>query len=201
MRSQPLFFVLTLAALTSATLASCTGGSAPAATQSAPHVTGPVGSPGNPVILSCDAESWPGSPDPPASVTPGPLDFAVGPMYFAGARDLANETAAREGYAPYGRDGRFFKFGVVVRPSATVTVTIGASAIGHVVIVRAVNGSELAVTSATYHACAEAGSFYAQGFALIHAPFRACVPLDVTVGGQTQVRHVTLSLFAGSCAR
>lgn len=202
MRSQPLFLVFTLATLTCATLASCTGASAPAASPSAsaPHVSGPIGSPGNPVILGCDAEAWDGAPAPPAPVTAGPQDLAVGPMYFAGARHLATETPAQEGGSPYGRDGMFFKFGVVVRPAATVTVTIGASARGHVVIVKAVNGSDLAMTSATYHACREPGGFYPQGFAFTHPPFRGCVPLDVTVGGQAQVLHVTLSLFAGSCA-
>jgi len=194
MRSRPLFFAFTYAALTCATLAGCTGSGAPAATPSAsaPHVGGPVGSPGNPVILSCDAEAWSGAPDPPAPVTPGPQDLAV-------ARGLATETAAQYGNSPYGRDGRFVKFGVVVRPGATVTVTIGASARGHVVIVKAVNGSDLAMTSATYHACSTAGGFYAQGFAFTHPPFRGCVPLDVSVGGEAQVRHVTLSLFAGAC--
>jgi hypothetical protein len=121
-------------------------------------------------------------------------------MYFAGARGLASMTPAQHGYAPYGRDGRFYKFGVVVRPGATVTVTIGPSARGHVVMAMAENGSELSVTSATYHACQGAGGFYAQGFAFTGPPYRGCVPVDVTVGGQSQVRHATLSLFAGHCA-
>jgi hypothetical protein len=207
-RSQPLF--LTLTTVTCAILASCTGGSTPSAARSAaaspaqppassPHLTRPLGSPGNPLISSCDAEAWP-VPDQPAS--PGPQDLAVGPMYFAGVRGLATETPAQHGYAPFGRHGRFYKFGLVVRPGATVTVTIRASARGHAVMdtPRADQLGLGGVTSATYHACRKAGGFFAQGFAFTLPPFRGCVPLAVTVGGEASVRHVTLSLFAGSCA-
>jgi hypothetical protein len=210
-RRQPLFLTLTLATLTCTILAGCTGVSTPDTNRTAtsspsqspansPRVTGPLGSPGNPLVLPCAAEAWPGYPDPPAPVTPGPHDLAVGPMYFAGALALATGTPAQHGYATFGRHGRFYKFGVVVRPGATVTVTIGARARGHAVIALAVNGSDRGVTSATYHACRKAGGFYAQGFAFTRPPFRGCVPLDVTVGGHARVRHVTLSLFAGPCA-
>ncbi len=208
MRSQSLFLTLTLATLTYSTLVGCTATTAsntnrtvtaasPQSRTSSPRLTGPSGSPGNPLVLPCASESW---PEAPAPVTAGPRDLAVGPMYFAGALALATETPAGHGYGPFGRHGRSYKFGVVVRPDATVTVTIGASARGHAVIDLSVNGSERGVTSATYHACRQAGGFYAQGFAFTRPPFRGCVPLDVTVGGQAQVRHVTLSLFAGSCA-
>jgi hypothetical protein len=161
-RRQPLFLSLTLATLTCAILAGCTGASTPGVAQSAtappaqqrassPHVTGPLGSSGNPLVLSCAAEAWPGYPDSPAPVTPGPQDLAVGPMYFAGGRALATETPARYGYAPFGRHGRFYKFGVVVRPGATVTVTIGASARGHAVTaLKARSGFRLAQCAATY---------------------------------------------------
>lgn len=55
------------------------------------------------------------------------------------------------------------------------------------------------VTAATYRSCPHAAGFYAQGFAFTGGQVRGCVPLDVKVGGQSRVRHVTLSLFAGSC--
>jgi hypothetical protein len=209
-RSRPLFLAITLATLTCAILAGCTRAGTPGAGRpgtgppaqppaSSPRVTGPLGSPGNPLVLSCAAEAWPGYPDPPAPAAPGPRDLAIGPMYFAGGLALAAKTPAQYGHAAFGRHGRFYKFGLVVRPGATVTVTIGASARGHAVISLAVNGSDHGVTSATYHACRKAGGFYAQGFAFTRPPFRGCVPLDVTAGGQARVRHVTLSLFAGSC--
>jgi len=205
--------VVALAALTCAMLAACTGvstSSTNGAAASSPlpspasssQITGPLGSPGNPLVVSCDVESWPGPPSPPAPVTAGPRDLAVGPMYFPGGRTLATYTPAQYGYAPFGRHSRFYKLALVVRPGATVTVTIGTSARGHAVI-AAPGVGQLGlggVTSATYHACRQAGGFFAQGFTFTGPPFRGCVPLDVTVGGQARVRHVTLSLFAGSCA-
>jgi hypothetical protein len=117
-------------------------------------------------------------------------------MYFPVGLALATYTPAQFGYAKFGRHGRFYKLPLVVRPGATVTVTIGASARGHAVIATGPAG----VTSATYHACRKAGGFFAQGFAFTRPPFRGCVPLDVTIGGQARARHLTLSLFARSCA-
>ncbi len=148
-------------------------------------------------MVSCDAEAWPGYPSPPAPVSPGPSDLGIGPMYFAGARALATDTPARHGYARFGPHGRFYKFGLVLRPGRTVTVTIAASARGHAVIAI----GPRAVTSATYHACRRAGGFFAQGFAFTRPPFRGCVPLSVQVAGEARIRHVALSLFAGPCPR
>jgi hypothetical protein len=45
----------------------------------------------------------------------------------------------------------------------------------------------------------DSSGFYAQGFAFTDGQIRGCVPLEVKIGGQPQVRRVTLSLFAGSC--
>ena len=209
MRRQALFLTLTWATLTCVVLAGCTGASTPGTNRAAAsspaqspasstHVTGPLGSPGNPLVRSCAAESWPGPPGR-APVTPGPHDLAVGPMYFPAGLALATKTPAWWGHTPFGRHGRFYKLPLVVRPGATVTVTIGASARGHVMIDVGADVPS-GVSSATYHACRKAGGFYAQGFAFTRPPFRGCVPLEVTVGGQAQARHLTLSLFAGSCA-
>jgi hypothetical protein len=122
-------------------------------------------------------------------------------MYFPGGRALATYTPAQYGYSPFGRHSRFYKLALVVRPGATVTVTIGASARGHVLI-AAPGAGQLGpggVASATYHACRQAGGFFAQGLAFTGPPYRGCVPLDVTAGGQARVYHVTLPLFARSC--
>lgn len=205
MRSRPLFVTFTLATLTCAILAGCTAASTPSTNRTAPsspaqspasspNVTGPIGSPGNPLVLSCAAEAWPGPPGR-VPVTPGPHDLAVGPMYFPGGLALATYTPAQYGYAPFGRHGRFYKLPLVVRPGATVTVTIGASARGHAMIATGL----ARVTSATYHACRKSGGFFAQGFAFTRPPFRGCVPLDVTIGGQARAHHLTLSLFTRSC--
>jgi hypothetical protein len=117
-------------------------------------------------------------------------------MYLPGGLALASYTPAQYGYAPFGRRGRFYKLPLVVRPGATVTVTIGASARGHTVIATGPGR----VTSVTYHACRKGGGFFVQGFAFTRPPFRGCVPLDVTIGGQARARHLMLSLFAGACA-
>jgi hypothetical protein len=79
-----------------------------------------------------------------------------------------------------------------------VTVTIGAQARGQVVIdnpYSPVGG----VAAASYHSCSRKTGFFAQGFAFTNGRIRGCVALDVRIGHQPQVRHVTLSLFAGSC--
>jgi hypothetical protein len=55
------------------------------------------------------------------------------------------------------------------------------------------------VAAATYRPCVHVAGFYAQGFAFTDGQIRGCVPLEVKIGGQPQVRRVTLSLFAGSC--
>lgn len=96
-------------------------------------------------------------------------------MYLAAALALATETPAQYGYSPFGRHGRFYKIGLVVRPGATVTMTIGAMAHGHAVI-DAPGTEQLGlsgVTSATYHACHKAGGFFAQGFAFTRPPSAA----------------------------
>ncbi len=195
MRWQPLFAALIVATLSCAMLAGCTGSEAPGP-PSRPHTTGPLGSPANPLVVTCGMEAWPGSPSPPAPVRPGRRDLAVGPLYFAGALSLASTKPARYGYARFGRHGRFYKFGMVVRPGTTVTVTIGASQRGHAVIALA----EGAATSVTYHACRRAGGFFAQGFAFTHPPYRGCVPVSVRIGNSAAVRNAVVSLFAGSCA-
>ena len=103
-------------------------------------------------------------------------------MYFAGARALATYTPAQYGWATFGRHGRFYKFGLVVRPGVVVTVTIGPSAHGRAVIEMNVDGVNRGMTSVTYRSCRTAGGFYAQGIAFTHPPFRGCVPVGVTVG-------------------
>jgi hypothetical protein len=123
-------------------------------------------------------------------------------MYFPGGRALATYTPAQYGYAQVGLHGRFYKLALVVRPGATVTVTIGPGVRDHVVITPPGAGQlgVAGVAAITYHPCRTAGGFFAQGSAFTSPPFRGCVPLEVAVAGQARVRHLTLSLFAGQCA-
>ena len=119
-------------------------------------------------------------------------DLAVGPLII-----MSGKMAATADPAGFGEHGDY-KFPFVVTGGSTVTVTIGAPARGHVVIHNpyAPHG----VTAATYHSCSHAHGFFAQDFAFTDGKIRGCVPLEVRVGGQARVQHVTLSLFAGSCA-
>src|SRR5229473_6130748 len=75
MRGQPLLLVPALATLTCAILADCTAGGTSGAARhtpsssarpaaSSPQATGRIGSPGNPLLLSCAQEAFPGYPDP-----------------------------------------------------------------------------------------------------------------------------------------
>ncbi len=205
--------VLALITLTCVILAGCTGASlsstnraatpAPAQSQaSGAHRAGPLGTAGNPLVLTCAAEAFPGYPDRMPS-GPRPEDLAVGPLYIANGRMVATDTPAQYGYAPYGHDGRAYKLALVVTTGSTATVTIAPPARGHVVIDNpsAQNRGLGGVTSVTYHSCPHAQGFFAQGFAFTHRPTRGCVPLDVTIDNRPPVHHVTLSLFAGPCAQ
>jgi hypothetical protein len=195
-RRPPRGPTLALVALTCAALAGCSGGPAAPGPDQSPRVSGPPGSPSNPLVRTCADEAH---PEGPAPVNAGPRDLAVGPVYFAGARAIARYTPAQFGWAAFGRHGRFYKFGLVARPGVVVTVTIGPSARGHAVIEMNVDGVNRGMTSVTYRSCRTAGGFYAQGIAFTHPPFRGCVPVDVTVAGQPGTRHATLPLFARHC--
>ena len=124
---------------------------------------------------------------------PEPGDLTVGPLVIIDGNKVANADPAGWG------DRGSYKIPFFVPRGTTVTVTIDPPARGHVVIDNpyALHG----VTAATYRPCANVTGFYAQGFAFTDGRIRGCVPLEVRVAGQARVRRVTLSLFAGSCAR
>jgi hypothetical protein len=204
-RRQPLFPTLTLATLTCAILAGCTVSSTPRAARSAtvpptqplasrPHVTEPLGSPGRPLMLSCTEKSV-GDP-----VTPGPGDVVVGPLYILLARNSVDPSGA--GSAPQHR----YKYPIAVAPGSTVTMMIAASARGHVVIDNPYAhlwGIGL-VAAATYRACQpgqqQGWTVFVQGFTFTDGRTRGCVPLNVRIGREARIRHVTVSLYAGPCA-
>jgi hypothetical protein len=208
MRSQPRLLAPVLAALACAVLACAvlagctaagTSGSVPRPAASAgqpaassQRATGPVGSPANPLLLSCADESFPGNGDPAASLQPQPGDLVVGSVIIVGGERLANANPA--GYGDRGS----YKIPIIVRPGATVTMSIGAPARGQVVISNP-DSPVGGVTAASYQSCSRTPGFFAQGFAFTSGQVRGCVPLEVSSGHQSQARHVTLSLFAGAC--
>lgn len=201
MRGHPLLLVPALAVLTCAVLAGCTSAGTPGASGRAvassprPAASGRIGSPGNPLPLSCAEESFPGYPDPPIPPRARPGDLAIGPLIIVNGKRLA--TADPAGYGQHGS----YKVPLVVLPGRVVTVTIAAPARAWVTIDNpyAHQRGVSDVTAAIYHSCPHATGFFAQGFAFGGGRVRGCVPLDVRIGNETRVRHVTLSLFAGSC--
>ena len=134
MRGHPLLLVPALAALTCAVVAGCTAGETSGAAHRAPassprpQASGRIGSPGDPLALSCADESFPGYPDPPIPPRPQPHDLAIGPLIIVNGKRLA--TADPAGYGEHGS----YKIPLVLLPGRTATVTIGAQARGRVVI-------------------------------------------------------------------
>ena len=170
-------------------LSACTAGTTHHAVRTAAPAAkpaGPVGSPGHPVVFGCAEESFTEAGIPQQ---PQPGDLAIGPLIVPGGQRLA--TGDPSGYGEHGS----YKIPFVVTMGATVTVTIEPPARGHVVISNPY--APAGVTAATYRPCPHVPGFYAQGFAFTGGQVRGCVPLEVKAGHQ--VRHVTLSLFAGSC--
>jgi hypothetical protein len=159
---------------------------------SSPSPTARAGSPGNPLLLSCGQESFTDSPVPQQ---PQPGDLAIGPLFIVNGKRLP--TADPAGYGYQGR----YKIPIIVTMGSTVTITIAAPARGQVMIdnpyADMMGVRDLA--AATYRSCSHQAGFFAQGFAFTHGHVRGCVPLDVRIGHQPQVRHVMLSLFAGPC--
>jgi hypothetical protein len=187
MRRHVLFVVPILVGMT---LAGCTGGKASSATHRAaasPPVTGPADSAGHPLLLSCGEESFAGT----VPQQPQPGDLAVGPLIIPNGKRLATADPASSG------EHGSYKVPFIVTMGSTVTVTIAAPAREHVVIDNPY--APAGVPAASYSSCSGQAGFFAQGFAFTDGRIRGCVPLEVRVGGEPQVRRVTLSLFAGSC--
>jgi hypothetical protein len=143
------------------------------------------------LLLSCGQEAVT-VPAVPRSPEPG--DLAIGPVIIIEGSKLA--TADPAGYGSHGT----YKIPIIVAPGPAVTITIAARARGQVVIdnpYSPVGG----VVAATYRSCSRTPGFFAQSLAFTSGQIRGCVPLDVRTAHDPAVRHVTLSVFAGSCAR
>jgi hypothetical protein len=146
---------------------------------------GPIGSAATPLTLTCAQQSA-------GAAGPAPGDLVVGPLDL-----IAGKTLATANPSLYGESGRY-KVPITVRSGATVTMAIGAQALGHVVIDNP-NGPSSGVTAVIYHSCPTGWTSFPQGFVFTDGRTRGCVPLDVSIAGQPPTRHVTVSLFAGSC--
>jgi hypothetical protein len=202
MHGQPGLQVPALVILACAILAGCTGaGNSSAAHRKTPsssprmaagtQAAGRIGSPGNPLMLSCGEESFPGYPVHGRPL-PTPGDLVIGPLIIINGRVQAPAGSGVRGSYP--------KVPFAVVPGFTVTVTIGAQARGQVVIDNPYAQGMGPVVAATYQPCSDRSGFFAQGFTFTGGRVRGCVPLDVRINRQPLVRHVTISLGAGSCA-
>jgi hypothetical protein len=149
-----------------------------------------VGSPGNPLMLSC------GNASIPNVSAPGHRDLVVGPLYIINARMSVDPSGA----GPTPQPG--YKYPIAVRPGATVTMMIAPSARGHVVIDNPY-GPSAGVTAATYQACRPSDApgwiVFVQGFTFTDGRTRGCVPLIVQAGRAARISYVTISLYAGPC--
>jgi hypothetical protein len=154
--------------------------------------TASVGTPKHPQVLTCAEEATQFTGTLPRA---GPHDVVFGPGYFPQARRLA--TMSPQTWAPGSRGT--YKLPPVIKPGATVTLTIARDARSYVVQQNPwspPNGSQ----SVTYRACAHSPGFFPQSFRFTDGRLRGCVPIDVRVNGQRATRRVVLSLFAGRCS-
>lgn len=86
----------------------------------------------------------------------------------------------------------------MIAPGNTVTIAIAPKARSYVVMSNPYSPPG-GVVAATYHSCPGKWGFFAQSFTFTDGRIRGCVPMDIHVHGEPQIRHVTLSLFAGPC--
>src|ERR1017187_278296 len=124
--------IAALTTLTWAVLSGCTaGGTASGAHLPTPSpsqppassrkATGQIGSPGNPLVLSCRQESF---SDPAPSQHPQPGDLAIGPLFFVDGKRLS--TASPAAYSDHGS----WKIPIVLAMGSTATVEIAVRAQG-----------------------------------------------------------------------
>jgi hypothetical protein len=149
------------------------------------------GTPGDPVVLGCNAEAM--APQPAPQV-PGPADLAAGPLIIPGGKLLAGADPG--GYGQHGS----YKVPFIIKMGASVTVTIEAPGRRYVRIENPYSPVG-PVTAVTYHACPDVAGFYAQSFVFRQGRSRGCVPLAVKPVPGTAVRQLMVSLFAGKCPK
>jgi hypothetical protein len=141
-RWPPVLAVSVAVALAGATLAGCAHGAASAGeaaarlatARSAAHLTRAGRQPRQPAGGPVRPGGLARLPDRRRRPARGRRTWPPGRCTSPVASPLATQTPVRYGYAPFGRHGRAYKVALVVRPGATVTVTIGVRARGHAVI-------------------------------------------------------------------
>jgi hypothetical protein len=128
-------------------------------------------------------------------------DMVVGPLSYGG---LADGRLLGDGVLPDAEGVRFFKVGPQLLLGHSVTVTIGDSAQSYAGI-RTEFGPAEGFSSVTYTGCSEdsvanniLGMWWVAGFTLVGRS-AACVPLELQIDREPDIRHVALSLGDVMC--
>lgn len=131
-------------------------------------------------------------------------DLVIGPLVYQGAV-LAYQGTDLPGTPPSpDADGlTYFKTGAEVPPETIVTVSVGATARSSTGIVRG-NGPAAGYSSVTYRACPAKKQhgrvWWAGGFSLV-GKTSACLPSEVRVEGESDIRKVSVSLVVDPCGQ
>jgi hypothetical protein len=128
-------------------------------------------------------------------------DLVVGPLSYGG---LSDGRLFSDGVLPDAEGVRFFKIGPQLLLDHSATVTIGASAQSFAGI-RTESGPAEGFSSVTYTSCSAdsvasdvLGGWWVGGFTLVGRS-AACVPLEIQIDGESDIRRLELSLGEVAC--
>jgi hypothetical protein len=165
----------------------------------------PTGTPADPSTSSTGHRTTghPPTSRPPAggaSATPGGSDVTVGPLTWQGLRGLAGgDQQDQRDHGTQNSGGWHYRIDTLIRPGATVTVTVGAQQRARAGLEFGGEHNSAPTPAVTFHACPQPlGPTSFRGSFFVAGDGRACVPLDIRVG-DTPARHVVISFFSGRC--
>jgi hypothetical protein len=182
-----------------ASLTACTGAVTTGPTS--PNVVPPK----SPVaVLSPSGKESVGCDQSRPAVAIAAADWIVGPLSYPDLVGGQFPTTDASGAAD--SDGiRFYKVGTNLLPGHTVSVTIGDAARAYAGI-KTERGQAVGYSTVTYTSCAAStpssgpgGVWWVGGFTLVGRS-SACVPLEVQVTGETNIRYVHLLIGRSSCS-
>lgn len=128
-------------------------------------------------------------------------DMVLGPLSYGG---LSDGRLFKDGVLPDAEGVRFFKIGPQLLLGHSATVTIGESAQSYAGI-KTESGPAEGFSSVTYTSCSAdtaasntLGMWWVAGFTLVDRS-AACVPLEIQIDGENDIRHVAVSLGEVTC--
>jgi hypothetical protein len=127
-------------------------------------------------------------------------DLVIGPVRYPGLRHGYSAYLEPLTTPNYPGGGYYYKVGTELAPGATATVEIDSSASDYAALLS-MYSPQAGDQAITYHSCAESehGTFWVGGF-ILHGRSTACVPLRITVAGESTVHRVVVALPAGACS-